>query len=61
MRPADVPRVVVDASKLRARTGWQTTISFEQSLGDVLEYWRDQVRTGGSDPTPPELRIKRDG
>ena len=27
------------------------------SIADVLEYWRDQVRTGATDPTPLEMRI----
>ncbi len=44
MRPSDVPNVVCDASRLRAQTGWQPTIPFEQSLRDVLDYWRGQVR-----------------
>ena len=42
MRPSDVPDVVCDASRIRERTGWQTTISFEQSLQDILEYWRQE-------------------
>jgi GDP-4-dehydro-6-deoxy-D-mannose reductase len=56
MRPVEVPRVVSDCRKLRARTGWHTEITFEQSLRDVLDYWRAQVRSGASDPTPLEMR-----
>ncbi len=56
VRPVDVPCIVADCTRLRELTGWQTHISFEQSLHDVLEYWRTQVRSGGSDPTPPELQ-----
>ena len=44
MRPSDVPDIVCDASKLHHRTGWQPTISFERSLADVLDYWRERVR-----------------
>lgn len=44
MRPSDVPDMVCDASRLRQKTGWQPAISFEQSLSDVLEYWRAGVR-----------------
>jgi GDP-4-dehydro-6-deoxy-D-mannose reductase len=47
LRPADVPVMVSDCSKLRARTGWRVTIPFEKSLQDVLEYWRERIRTGG--------------
>jgi GDP-4-dehydro-6-deoxy-D-mannose reductase len=47
MRPSDIPRVVCDYHKLHERTGWEPRISFEQSLADVLAYWRAQVsRTG---------------
>jgi GDP-4-dehydro-6-deoxy-D-mannose reductase len=44
MRPSAVPLLWGDASKLRAATGWQPQISFEQSLGDVLAQYRAQVR-----------------
>ena len=43
MRPSDVPDMVCDASRLRRRTGWQPAIPFEQSLHDVLDYWRAEV------------------
>jgi GDP-4-dehydro-6-deoxy-D-mannose reductase len=43
MRPSDIPRVVCDYSKLRECTGWEPRISFEQSLADVLAYWRAQA------------------
>ena len=56
-RPVDVPRIVADCHKLRAHTGWQTEIPFERSLQDVLDYWRDQVRTDAPDPTPLKLRM----
>jgi GDP-4-dehydro-6-deoxy-D-mannose reductase len=56
MRPVDVPIVVADAAKLQRRTGWRADIPFERSLSDVLTYWRNQVRTGATDPTPLEMR-----
>jgi GDP-4-dehydro-6-deoxy-D-mannose reductase len=43
MRPSDVPRRVGDASRLRSRTGWEPQISFEQSLLDILNDWRQRV------------------
>jgi GDP-4-dehydro-6-deoxy-D-mannose reductase len=46
MRPSDVPRRVGDASKLRARTGWEPTIPFEQSLLDILNDWRRRMHAG---------------
>lgn len=42
MRPSEVPDAVCDASRIRERTGWQATISFEQSLQDILDYWRQE-------------------
>lgn len=44
LRPTDVPVMVSDCSKLRARTGWRAIIPFEKSLQDVLDYWRKRVR-----------------
>ena len=44
MRPSEVPRIVSDCTRIRQQIGWQTTIPFEQSLRDVLDYWRDQMR-----------------
>lgn len=44
MRPSDVPRRVGDAARLRECTGWEPTISFEESLLDILNDWR--VRMG---------------
>lgn len=44
MRPSDVADVVCDASRLRAQTGWQPTISFRQSLEDIMDYWRREMR-----------------
>jgi GDP-4-dehydro-6-deoxy-D-mannose reductase len=56
MRAINVPRLVADCGKLRAQTGWRAEISLEESLADVLDYWREQVKTGATDPTPLELR-----
>lgn len=46
MRPADVPRIVCDATRFRTRTGWQPTITLEQTLGDVLDDYRARVARG---------------
>ena len=44
LRPVDVPEIRGDASKLRRDTGWQPTISFEQTLKDVLADCRKRTR-----------------
>jgi GDP-4-dehydro-6-deoxy-D-mannose reductase len=43
VRPTDVPVIIGDCTKIRERTGWRPRIPFEQSLQDVLDYWREQV------------------
>jgi GDP-4-dehydro-6-deoxy-D-mannose reductase len=43
MRPSDTPIVYCDAGKLRAATGWEPNIPFEQTLRDVLDDWRGRV------------------
>jgi GDP-4-dehydro-6-deoxy-D-mannose reductase len=37
LRPADIPRMEGDASKLREATGWQPQIGLEQTLSDTLD------------------------
>lgn len=52
MRPSDVELLVGDSTKFRQQTGWEPTISFEQTLCDTLNYWREQINhrpvSGGS-------------
>jgi GDP-4-dehydro-6-deoxy-D-mannose reductase len=43
-RHGDVAESVCDYSKFKAKTGWQPEIPLEQTLGDVLEYWRQRMR-----------------
>jgi len=43
MRPADIPVMRGDVTKFRARTGWRPEIPFEQTLKDLLDYWRARV------------------
>jgi GDP-4-dehydro-6-deoxy-D-mannose reductase len=43
MRPADIPVVVGDSSKLRARTGWAPRIAIDTALADTLNYWRSKL------------------
>ncbi|HET7224172.1 MAG TPA: GDP-mannose 4,6-dehydratase [Candidatus Eisenbacteria bacterium] len=40
LRPSDVPVLLGDYSRFHAATGWQPTIPFEQTLRDMLDYWR---------------------
>lgn len=43
MRPSDIPELRCDASRFTAQTGWMPEIPFEQTLCDVLNYWRATV------------------
>lgn len=43
MRPSDVPLLICDSSRFRQRTGWEPNIPLEQSLRDILDYWRKAV------------------
>ncbi len=44
LRPSDVPHLVGDASKFQQALGWRTEIPFEQTLKDLLDYWRQRVK-----------------
>lgn len=39
-RKADTSMTRADVGKLRAATGWEPRVSLDQSLADVLDYWR---------------------
>jgi GDP-4-dehydro-6-deoxy-D-mannose reductase len=43
LRPSDVPILLADTAKFAELTGWRPTIPFEQTLGDLLDYWRGRV------------------
>ena len=42
-RPSDVRLLVADASKFRQATGWAPVIPFKQTMGDLLDYWRERL------------------
>jgi len=43
LRPSDVKVLICDYTKFRKLTGWKPEISFEQTLSDLLDYWRARV------------------
>jgi GDP-4-dehydro-6-deoxy-D-mannose reductase len=43
LRAADIPYLVGDHSRFSSATGWQPEIPLVQTLGDLLNWWRDQV------------------
>jgi GDP-4-dehydro-6-deoxy-D-mannose reductase len=42
LRPSDVPILQGDCSRFRADTGWKPEIPFEQTLADIIEFWRER-------------------
>ena len=59
IRPNDVPVVVGCHRRLTRATGWHPSIPLEQTLDDLLEHWRTDVRRNrdlrhaGQPATPP--------
>lgn len=43
LRPSDMPVLCGDATKARRALGWEIEIPFEQTLRDILGYWRERV------------------
>lgn len=44
MRPSDVMVLQGDPSKFKAQTGWKPEIPLQQTLSDLLNHWREEVR-----------------
>ncbi|HXU87964.1 MAG TPA: GDP-mannose 4,6-dehydratase [Methylomirabilota bacterium] len=43
LRPADVPVLVGDGTKVRTAVSWKPRIPFEKTLSDLLAYWRARL------------------
>jgi len=43
MRPSDVQVLIGDNSKFVKKTGWKPEIPFEQTMRDLLNYWREKI------------------
>lgn len=44
LRPSDVTLQIPCIDKFRDETGWEPAIPLEQTLRDILDYWRDELR-----------------
>ena len=49
LRPADVTLQIPGTEKFRNATGWSPEIDYRQTLQDMLDYWRDQVKRHATD------------
>jgi GDPmannose 4,6-dehydratase len=47
LRPIDADLQVPDTAKFTAHTGWKPVIPYEQTMRDLLDYWRGRVKTSG--------------
>ena len=43
LRPNDLPFLAGDASRLQADTGWSPQIPLQQTLADLLDFWRQTL------------------
>jgi hypothetical protein len=43
LRPSDVPILRGSREKIETELGWRNTIPLEQTLTDLLEYWRQRI------------------
>lgn len=46
LRPIDADLQIPDCRKFKAHTGWEPQISFETTMHDLLDYWRERVKRG---------------
>jgi len=45
LRPIDADLQLPDTSKFFNHTGWKPEIKFNQTMDDLLEYWRNNIKT----------------
>lgn len=46
MRPIDADLQIPNCTKFKEHTGWEPEIKFEQTMRDLLDYWRGRVGRG---------------
>ncbi|MGI5916949.1 MAG: GDP-mannose 4,6-dehydratase [Anaerolineae bacterium] len=47
MRPSDVPIIVADSRRFQRDTGWAPGCNIDETLRDVMAYWRERVQEAG--------------
>lgn len=43
LRPVDIPVIEADISKIKKEIGWSPRISLDETIADVLDYWRAEL------------------
>jgi GDP-mannose 4,6-dehydratase len=46
LRPLDADLQLPDTAKFKSHTGWQPEIPFEKTMKDLLDYWRERLKSG---------------
>jgi GDPmannose 4,6-dehydratase len=47
LRPIDADLQIPDTSKFKEHTGWEPKYKYEQTISDLLDYWRKMVEKNG--------------
>ena len=47
MRPIDADLQIPDTSKFRKHTGWKPLINYKKTIKDLLDYWRERIKSQG--------------
>ncbi len=48
LRPSDVETLLGNPTKFKKASGWEPEYSFEQTMRDLLDYWRNKIGTTSS-------------
>ena len=48
LRPIDADLQVPDTKKFTNVTGWKPEFTFEQTMSDLLNYWRERIGSGNN-------------
>jgi GDP-4-dehydro-6-deoxy-D-mannose reductase len=48
LRSNEVSQILGDAAKIRRETGWSPQIPFGKTIRDLLDYWRERIKSGNS-------------
>lgn len=48
LRPIDADLQIPNCAKFKEHTGWEPEISYEKTMLDLLNYWREKLKTTGT-------------
>lgn len=59
LRPIDADLQIPDCRKFKEHTGWNPEISFETTMHDLLDFWREKVNGGNKDLRGKKIFLAR--